>query len=153
MASDDLYSTGDDGGTRVLSVSELTGQIKGALEGQFASVWVSGEVSNFSRPQSGHCYLTLKDETAQIRAVMWRTVASRVRFDLDDGLEVICQGYLDVYAPRGSYQLVIQKIEPKGLGALELALRRLRDKLTAERLFAQQRKRPQIGRKAWREKV
>lgn len=142
MSSDDLYSTGDDGGTRVLSVSELTGQIKGALEGQFASVWVSGEVSNFSRPQSGHCYLTLKDETAQIRAVMWRTVASRVRFELDDGLEVICQGYLDVYAPRGSYQLVIQKIEPKGLGALELALRRLRDKLTAEGLFAQERKRP-----------
>jgi len=142
MASDDLYSTGDDGGTRVLSVSELTGQIKGALEGQFASVWVSGEVSNFSRPQSGHCYLTLKDETAQIRAVMWRTVASRVRFDLDDGLEVICQGYLDLYAPRGSYQLVIQKIEPKGLGALELALRRLREKLTAEGLFAPERKRP-----------
>jgi exodeoxyribonuclease VII large subunit len=142
MASDDLYSTGDDGGTRVLSVSELTGQIKGALEGQFASVWVSGEVSNFSRPQSAHCYLTLKDETAQIRAVMWRNVASRVRFDLDDGLEVICQGYLDVYAPRGSYQLVIQQIEPKGLGALELALRRLRDKLTAEGLFAPERKRP-----------
>ena len=88
----------------------------------FPSVWVSGEISNFSRPQSGHCYLTLKDDQAQIRAVIWRTAASRVRFDLHDGLEVICQGNLDVYAPRGSYQLVIQQIEPKGVGALELAL-------------------------------
>ncbi len=117
MASDDLYSTAEDAAReRVLSVSELTDRIKGTLEGQFPSVWVSGEISNFSRPQSGHCYLTLKDDQAQIRAVIWRTVASRVRFDLDDGLEVICQGYLDVYAPRGSYQLVIQQIEPKGLG-------------------------------------
>ena len=73
---------------------------------------------------------------------MWRTAASRVRFDLHDGLEVICRGYLDVYAPRGSYQLVIQQIEPKGLGALELALRRLREKLAAEGLFEPERKRP-----------
>ncbi len=136
MSSDDLYSVepaGDDAG--VLSVSELTGHIKSTLEGQFGSVWVSGELSNLSRPQSGHCYLTLKDEEAQIRAVMWRTVARSVRFELHDGLEVVCYGYLDVYAPRGSYQLVIQKIEPKGLGALERALRLLRERLTAEGLF------------------
>ena len=126
----------------VLSVSELTDQIKGLLEGQFPSVWVAGEISNFSRPQSGHCYLTLKDDAAQIRAVIWRTVASRVRFDLDDGLEVICRGHLDVYAPRGSYQLVIDQIEPKGLGALERALRMLREKLALEGLFDAARKRP-----------
>ncbi|MEX0978440.1 MAG: exodeoxyribonuclease VII large subunit, partial [Pirellulales bacterium] len=130
MSSDDLYSTVEDSSAqRVLTVSELTGQIKGVLEGRFARVLVSGEISNFSRPQSGHCYLTLKDELAQIRAVMWRTMAKSARFELQDGLEVICQGYLDVYAQRGSYQLVIERIEPKGLGALELALRQLRERL------------------------
>jgi exodeoxyribonuclease VII large subunit len=142
MAGDDLYSTAPDPtARRVLSVSELTGEIKGTLEGRFPAVWVSGEISNFSRPQSGHCYLTLKDEQAQIRAVIWRLAAGQVRFDLHDGLEVICQGYLDVYAPRGSYQLVIQQIEPKGVGALELALRKLRARLAAEGLFEPDRKR------------
>jgi exodeoxyribonuclease VII large subunit len=126
----------------VLSIGELTGQIKQTLEGNFGRVWVSGEISNFSRPSSGHCYLTLKDDSAQIRAVIWRTAAKAARFELHDGLEVICQGYLDVYAPRGSYQLVIQKIEPKGLGALERALRLLRERLTAEGLFSPARKRP-----------
>jgi exodeoxyribonuclease VII large subunit len=143
MAGDDLYSTADESAVeRVLTVSELTEKIKGTLEGLFPSVWVSGEISNFSRPSSGHCYLTLKDDGAQIRGVVWRTAASRVRFDLHDGLEVVCQGYLDVYAPRGSYQLVIQQIEPKGLGALELALRQLRQRLMAEGLFEPARKRP-----------
>ena len=143
MASDDLYSTAEDAATeRVLSISELTEQIKGTLEGRFPGVWVCGEISNFSRPQSGHCYLTLKDDQAQIRAVIWRGAAARAKFELHDGLEVICQGYLDVYAPRGSYQLVIQQIEPKGLGALELALRKLREKLAAEGLFDAARKRP-----------
>lgn len=127
---------------RVLSVFELTSQIKDLLEGNFPEVWVSGEISNFSRPQSGHCYLTLKDDRAQIRAVLWRTAASRLRFELEDGLEVICQGSLDVYAPRGSYQLVIRQIEPKGIGALELALRKLKEKLAAEGLFDAARKRP-----------
>jgi exodeoxyribonuclease VII large subunit len=127
---------------RVLSVFELTSQIKDLLEGTFQQVWVAGEISNFSRPQSGHCYLTLKDDRAQIRAVLWRTAASRLRFELEDGLEVICQGSLDVYAPRGSYQLVIRQIEPKGIGALELALRKLKEKLAAEGLFDPARKRP-----------
>ncbi|MBI2827092.1 MAG: exodeoxyribonuclease VII large subunit [Planctomycetia bacterium] len=127
---------------RVLSVGELTDQIKGLLEGAFSGVWVSGEISNLSRPQSGHYYLTLKDDRAQLRAVLWRSAASRLRFALEDGLEVICQGDIDLYAPRGSYQLVIQKIEPKGIGALELALRRLRERLAAEGLFDPARKRP-----------
>jgi len=143
---DDLYNTAtpapEPDAERVLSVGELTGQIKQTLEGNFGRVWVSGEISNFSRPSSGHCYLTLKDDSAQIRAVIWRTAAKAARFELHDGLEVICQGYLDVYAPRGSYQLVIQKIEPKGLGALERALRLLREKLAAEGLFSPARKRP-----------
>lgn len=127
---------------RVWSVSELTSQIKDLLEGQFQSVWVGGEISNFSRPQSGHCYFTLKDDRAQIRAVLWRTAALRLRFEPEDGLEVVCQGDLDVYAPRGSYQLVVRQIEPKGIGALELALRKLRERLAAEGLFDPARKRP-----------
>lgn len=143
---DDLYNTATPApqpdAERVLSIGELTGQIKQTLEGNFGRVWVSGEISNFSRPSSGHCYLTLKDDSAQIRAVIWRTAAKAARFELHDGLEVICQGYLDVYAPRGSYQLVIQKIEPKGLGALERALRLLRERLTAEGMFSPARKRP-----------
>ena len=126
----------------VLTVSALTLLIKEVVEGSFPLVWVSGEISNFSRPQSGHCYLTLKDDQAQIRAVVWRGTAAGIRCDLHDGLEVICRGHLDLYAPRGSYQLVIEEIQPKGLGALEQALRRLREKLAAEGLFDRGRKRP-----------
>jgi exodeoxyribonuclease VII large subunit len=125
-----------------LSVSQLTEQLKDLVEGGFPSVWVSGEVSNLSRPQSGHFYFTLKDEQAQLRAVVWRSTASRLRFELEDGLEIVCQGGLEVYGPRGTYQLVIRQLEPKGVGALELALRKLRERLAAEGLFAAEHKRP-----------
>lgn len=125
-----------------LSVAALTSQIKGTLEGGFRDVWVAGEVSNFSRPQSGHCYFTLKDDAAQIRAVIWRGAASKLRFDLQDGLELICHGHIDVYAPRGSYQLVVSQAQPQGVGALELALQKLREKLAGEGLFDRDRKRP-----------
>jgi exodeoxyribonuclease VII large subunit len=127
---------------RPLTVWELTAQVKDLIEAAFPGVWVSGEISNLSRPQSGHCYLTLKDDRAQLKAAMWRPTASQVRFDLHDGLEVICRGHLEVYAPRGSYQLIIEHIEPKGMGALELALRQLREKLAREGLFDPARKRP-----------
>jgi exodeoxyribonuclease VII large subunit len=126
---------------QTLTVSQLTAQIKDALEGEFPNVWVAGEISNFSRPQSGHAYFTLKDDQAQIRAVMWRSAAARLKFDLADGLDVICHGHIDVYAPRGSYQLVVEQLQPKGVGALELALRKLREKLAAEGLFDPARKR------------
>jgi exodeoxyribonuclease VII large subunit len=126
---------------QTLTVSQLTAQIKDTLEGEFPSVWVSGEISNYARPQSGHSYFTLKDDQSQIRAVMWRSTASRLKFDLTDGLDVICHGHVDVYAPRGSYQLVIDELQPKGMGALELALRKLREKLAAEGLFDPARKR------------
>jgi exodeoxyribonuclease VII large subunit len=128
--------------TRPLSVAELTGQIKDLVEAGFPAVWVAGEISNFARPQSGHCYLTLKDDEAQLRAVVWRNVAAHLRFELHDGLEVICRGRVEVYAPRGTYQLIIEAIEPRGLGALELALRQLREKLAREGLFDPARKRP-----------
>jgi exodeoxyribonuclease VII large subunit len=126
---------------QTFTVSQLTAQIKLALEGDFPDVWVAGEISNLSRPQSGHSYFTLKDDQAQIRAVMWRSAAARLKFDLADGLDVICHGHIDVYAPRGSYQLVVDQLQPKGVGALELALRKLREKLTAEGLFDPARKR------------
>lgn len=127
---------------RVLTVSQLTAQIKGVVEQQFGSVWVAGEISNFSQPQSGHCYFTLKDDGAQIRAVLWRTTAARLKLKLHDGLDVICRGRLDLYPPRGSYQLVVEELQPQGVGALELALRQLRDKLAKEGLFDAARKRP-----------
>jgi exodeoxyribonuclease VII large subunit len=126
---------------QTLTVSQLTAQIKSALEGGFPNVWVAGEISNYSRPQSGHSYFTLKDDQAQIRAVMWRSAAGRLKFDLADGLDVICHGHVDVYAPRGSYQLVVDELQPKGIGALELALRKLKEKLSAEGLFDAARKR------------
>jgi len=126
----------------VLSVWELTSLVKGLLENAIPSVWVGGEISDIARPRSGHCYMTLKDDRAQIRAVLWRSTAARLGFDLHDGMEVVCRGRLDVYAPRGSYQLIVEQIEPKGVGALELALRQLRDKLAKEGLFDPARKRP-----------
>jgi exodeoxyribonuclease VII large subunit len=126
---------------QTLTVAQLTSQIKNKLEGEFTSVWVVGEVSNYSRPQSGHSYFTLKDDQAQIRAVMWRSAAAKLKFDVADGLDVVCHGHIDVYAPRGSYQLVIDELQPKGMGALELALRKLREKLAAEGLFDAARKR------------
>ena len=143
MPQRDLFPDADAGADdeRVLTVSELTAAVKELLEATFPSVWVGGEVSDFARPRSGHCYLTLKDDQAQLRAVIWRSTAARVRFDLHDGLEVVCRGRVEVYAPRGTYQLIVEQIQPKGIGALELALRQLREKLAREGLFDPARKR------------
>ncbi len=146
MPARDLFS--DDPPSRaeaqpnVLSVAELTARIKESLESSFPAVWVEGEISNLARPGSGHYYLTLKDDRAQLRAAIWRNTAARLRFDLHDGLEVVCRGHVDGYAPRGTYQLIVEQIEPKGIGALELALRQLREKLRREGLFDEARKRP-----------
>jgi len=125
---------------QVLTVAQLTSQLKSVVEADFADVWVAGEISNFSRPQSGHCYFTLKDDTAQLRAVIWRGTTSRLKFKPEDGLEVVCRGHLDVYPPRGSYQLVVEQAHLQGVGALELALRKLREKLAQEGLFDSERK-------------
>jgi len=126
----------------VWSVSDLTAQIKSSLQTGFTSVWVTGEVSDLARPQSGHVYLSLKDDSALLRGVIWRNTAARINFPLEDGSEVLCRGDIDVYAPRGSYQLVIRQIEPRGEGALQQALRRLQAKLRAEGMFEEQNKRP-----------
>src|SRR5687768_3714725 len=101
----------------LLTVSQLTQLIQGTLESTFQSIWVSGEVSDVSRPHSGHIYFTLKDEAAQIRAVIWRSAAMRLRFRLEEGQQVICHGDIDVYPPRGSYQIVVRQVEPLGQGA------------------------------------
>jgi exodeoxyribonuclease VII large subunit len=126
---------------KILTVFQLTTQIKHSLEAAFPAVWVSGEISNLSRPQSGHVYLTLKDDRAQMRATIWQSTAARLKFDLHDGLEVVCQGDIDVYPPRGSYQLIVRRVEPLGIGGLQLAFRRLHERLSAEGLFAPERKR------------
>ncbi len=127
---------------QVLTISELTDRIKTCLQSQFSAIWVAGEVSDLSRPRSGHIYLALKDGNAQLRAVMWRTAASRLKFELEDGMEVLCQGEIDIYPPRGSYQLIIRRIELRGEGALQRALRQLQAKLADEGLFDPRRKRP-----------
>ena len=127
---------------RVYTVSELTASIKAALEEGFPMVWVEGEISNLRTPGSGHAYFTLKDEGAQISAVLFRGRGRRVRFDLEAGMQVLAFGGLDVYAARGQYQLVVEMMEPKGLGALQLAFEQLKRKLEAEGLFDEARKRP-----------
>ena len=126
----------------ILTVSELTRLLKGVVEASFPHVWVVGEVSNCTRAGSGHVYLTLKDDRAQIRAVVWRSQAARLKFDVHDGLEVVAAGPLELYEARGSYQLIVEQLIPKGIGALELAFRQLHEKLAAEGLFDPARKRP-----------
>ena len=120
---------------RVLSVSQLTALIQGTLESAFHSLWVSGEVSEVSRPHSGHIYFTLKDAQAQIRGVIWKSAAARIKFKLEEGQQVICQGDIDVYPPRGTYQLVVRQVEPIGAGALQLAFKQLQRRLAEEGLF------------------
>jgi len=124
------------------SVSELTAQIKATLEIGFDDVVVRGEISGLSRPRSGHVYLNLKDDAACLRAVLWKGPAQRVVFDMHDGLAVRAWGSISVYATRGDYQLVIDRIEPEGIGALELAFRQMFARLHAEGLFDAERKRP-----------
>lgn len=126
----------------VQTVSELTGEIKDLIEGNLPEVWVRGEVSNCLKANSGHVYFTLKDEGAQIAAVMWRNTAARIRFDMHDGLQVVVNGGIEVYKPRGSYQVIVRQLIPQGVGALELAFRQMHAKLEAEGLFNPARKRP-----------
>lgn len=126
----------------VLTVAQVSRQIKDVVEGNFPFVHVVGEISNLSRASSGHVYLTLKDDLAQLRAVIWRNTAARLRFDLHDGLEVVAGGTIEVYEARGTYQLVIQQLVPQGVGALELAFRQMCARLEAQGLFAPERKRP-----------
>lgn len=119
----------------ILTISEITRRIRGSLEQEFFHVWVVGEISNMKRPISGHVYLTLKDADAQLQTVMFRSVASSVKFELKDGMEVLVFGSVTVYESRGQYQLIIEAIEPKGMGALQLAFLQLKERLGKEGLF------------------
>jgi exodeoxyribonuclease VII large subunit len=128
-------------GIKVCSVSELTRQVNLLLGEAFPLIWVAGEIVNLKRAASGHIYLSLKDAHAQVRAVLWRSTASRLRFQVHDGLEIIARGNLSVYAPRGDYQFVIEELHPKGMGAQDLALKELKEKLARLGYFAPERKR------------
>jgi exodeoxyribonuclease VII large subunit len=129
------------GGRAVLTVSQLTEQLRALLEERFPAVWVEGEISNFRSYGSGHAYFTLKDADAQLRCVVFRTRAQRIRFQPADGLHVVAFGSVEVYAQRGEYQLVVELLEPRGLGALQLAFEQLKARLHAEGLFDAARKR------------
>jgi exodeoxyribonuclease VII large subunit len=124
------------------TVTEITRSIKQLLEGGFASVIVEGEISNFKRHSSGHVYFTLKDEGAQLPAVLWRSRVSALRFAPEDGMKVVCSGRITVYEPRGNYQIDVQAMRPLGVGELQAAFERLKEKLAAEGLFDQARKKP-----------
>lgn len=129
--------------SKALSVTELTRQIRAKLEGEYKEVWVEGEVANYRGvASSGHRYFSLKDENAQVKAVLFKQSALRgLKFELAEGQQVLIFGRITVYEPRGEYQLVAERLEPRGLGALQLAFEQLKRKLEAEGLFAQSHKR------------
>ncbi|MBI3621934.1 MAG: exodeoxyribonuclease VII large subunit [Nitrospirae bacterium] len=129
-------------GRRILTVSELTALVKVQLETTFGDVWVEGEVSNLRCPPSGHLYFSLKDRTGQLRAVLFRTGGRRLKFVPADGRAVLARGHLTVYEPRGDYQLIVDYLEPVGVGALQAAFEQLKERLAAEGLFDAARKRP-----------
>jgi exodeoxyribonuclease VII large subunit len=126
----------------IVSVSEITRRIKGVLEMGFSEVWVQGEISNCKAHTSGHLYFTLKDEGAQLSAVMWRSRVAQLLFRPNDGMKVIVRGNITVYEPRGNYQLDCLQLQPVGVGDLQLAFDRLKEKLKAEGLFDEAHKKP-----------
>jgi exodeoxyribonuclease VII large subunit len=126
--------------THIITVTQLTARIKDLLEGAFPYIWVEGEISNLNLPQSGHAYFTLKDEHSQVRAVMFRSSLRFLKFTLQHGIQVLCRGRLSVYDPRGEYQLILDYIEPKGVGALQFAFEQLKQRLDKEGLFDPDRK-------------
>jgi exodeoxyribonuclease VII large subunit len=127
---------------KLLTVSEITRKIRASLEYDFSNISIVGEISNIRKPSSGHVYLTLKDKNAQLQAVVFRNTANKIKFELKDGMEIISFGSITVYEPRGQYQIIIDQIEPKGIGALQLAFQQLKEKLEKEGLFDISRKKP-----------
>lgn len=125
-----------------LTVTQLTTLLKDVLESHFPDVWVSGEITDLSQSHAGHIYFSLKDAKSQVRGVIWAGAAARLRFKPQDGLAVICRGSIELYGPRGTYQLIVRQIEPQGEGALQLALRQLHAKLSREGLFDPKHKQP-----------
>lgn len=131
-----------DPGAQALSVTELVRRVRACLESAIGEVWVVGEISNFRVPASGHFYFTLKDERSQIAAVMFRSLNQSLRFKPRDGMQVIAHGRVSAYEARGDLQIYVDAMEPRGLGGMLLALRQLAERLAAEGLFDESRKRP-----------
>lgn len=127
---------------KIYSVTEVTRDIRGLLNDNFSSLWLCGEVSNFKKSAAGHLYFTLKDSESQMSAVMFRGESRLLRFEIEDGMELIVHGRIDVYAPRGNYQIILDTAEPRGVGSLQLAFEQLKASLLAEGLFEAARKRP-----------
>ena len=127
---------------KVLSVSELTGQIRALLEKQIGQIWVGGEITNLRAQSSGHIYFTLKEPAAQLNCVLFSREKVSHRELLADGQKVLLQGDVTVYEARGQYQLIVRAVELQGVGALQIAFEKLKQKLAAEGLFAPERKRP-----------
>ncbi len=125
-----------------LSVAQLNAWIKNAIEQTVPTFWLVGEIGNLNQSASGHVYLTIKDATSQVSAVLWRSTFERIGMDLREGMAVLVQGRIEVYGPRGTYQVIITRMEQQGLGALQAAFRRLHAKLEKEGLFAPERKKP-----------
>ena len=126
----------------IYTVSQLNSKIKLLLEENFSFVWISGEISNCKMPGSGHLYFTLKDENSQISCVMFRGQNQNLKFNLEDGLSITGFGRISLYEPRGTYQLIFEYIEPKGIGALQIAFEQLKDRLASEGLFDDKYKKP-----------
>ena len=126
----------------VYTVSDITRDVKLVLENTFGQVWVEGEVSNFKIAASGHFYFSLKDQSAVLSAAMFTRANKDVGFKVEDGLKVICFGSIAVYEPRGAYQLIVERIEPKGVGARQLAFEQLKQRLQKEGLLEKERKKP-----------
>ncbi len=125
---------------RIYSITQITREIKATLETAFPPIWVEGEISNFKKHSSGHFYFVLKDENAQLQAVMWRGHNLRLFFTPQDGMKVLAQGSLTVYEKRGTYQLEVTQLQPAGIGELQLAYEQLKRKLNDEGLFAAEHK-------------
>ncbi|MCM8775875.1 MAG: exodeoxyribonuclease VII large subunit [Candidatus Omnitrophica bacterium] len=127
---------------KIYTVSQLNREIRSVLESRYPAVWVEGEISNFKRHSSGHMYFTLKDEQAQVSAVFFSRLNQLVKFEPKDGLKVLAFGRVSLYESRGQYQLYVELLEPKGLGALQLAFQQLKEKLEREGLFRAEHKKP-----------
>ena len=127
---------------KIYTVSALTAEIKSILEEEFDFIWVEGEISNFAHPSSGHYYMSLKDENAQIRAVMFKPQAHYLKFIPENGMKVIVRGRIGLYEPRGEYQIILDYLEPLGVGALAAAFEQVKKKLSLEGVFDEEKKRP-----------
>lgn len=126
----------------IYKVSELTRNIREILEGRFNDIWIEGEVSNFVKHQSGHMYFSIRDKESVLSCVFFKGVNMGLKFEIKDGMQILCFGKISVYDKRGQYQLYVKKVEPKGVGALQIAFEQLKEKLIKEKLFDESHKKP-----------